>query len=157
MQRTKRRLVVCEQSAFKQTLPVILIYYKVSQPLLYTVMSFFLYLRVIYFTPWYFSVFFPFPIMWQWTIIHLFGCFLLYMSVKYEPRSQSPQQWHLSHILGLKQLHSSPCSSLGKLLPLSLSPIYPRRDPKTELTFQSENCFVWWDSLMPTRRAIPQK
>ena len=87
MQRTKRRLVVCEQSAFKQTLPVILIYYKVSQPLLYTVMSFFLYLRVIYFTPWYFSVFFPFPIMWQWTIIHLFGCFLLYMSVKYEQLS----------------------------------------------------------------------
>ena len=73
MQRTKRRLVVCEQSAFKQTLPVILIYYKVSQPLLYTVMSFFLYLRVIYFTPWYFSVVFPFPIMWQCTIIHLFA------------------------------------------------------------------------------------
>lgn len=41
----------------KQTLPVILMSYKVSEPPLYTVMSFFLYLRVIYFTPWYFSIF----------------------------------------------------------------------------------------------------
>lgn len=87
--------MVCEQSAFKQILPVILIHYKVSEPLLYTVMLFFLYLRVIYFTPWYFSVFFPFPIMWQWTIIHLFGCFLLYMSVKYEQFSVYPRKYTL--------------------------------------------------------------